>query len=269
MKTAQHPKQKAESRRQKVECGVRNPVSRITHHASRITHHASRAFTLIELLVVIGIIAILAALTIPAVTGAKIAITRARAKAELKMVESIIEGYHDKLGVYPPDNLLPPSNADRWSINQLYYELLGTTNSSGVFITLDGSAQIKVSDVPIIFLNPNLTSFMNCARDTGDGLPGGVAFAKGLKSSQFMAITNPSSPNSITVLGTSIDGPLIFPNALGTKLNPWRYNSSSPYHNPKSFDLWIDITAGSKTNRICNWNDKYLIVSTPASPANP
>jgi prepilin-type N-terminal cleavage/methylation domain-containing protein len=257
MKTAQHRKQKAE-------CGVRNPVSRITQHATRNT---PPAFTLIELLVVISMIAVLAALTIPAVGAAKISIMRSRARAELTNLETAIERYHDKLGFYPPDN------APNWAANQLYYELLGTTNSSGVFLTLDGSAQISTTVLPAAFGGGStIVSFMNCSRGGEDGLAGAVSFLNGLKSAQFMAvtITNPPPPGPvpITVLGTSIDGPLMFQSALGVKLNPWRYNSSSPQHNPKTYDLWIDVTAGSKTNRICNWSDKYLIIGNP-QPAYP
>ena len=48
--------------------------------------------------------------------------------------------------------------------------------------------------------------------------------------------------------------------AGASKINPWRYNSSNPRYNPKSFDLWIDVIAGGKTNRICNWSDKPITV---------
>ena len=249
MKTAQHRKQKAE-------CGARNPVSRNTQHAIRNT---PPAFTLVELLVVIAMIAVLAALTFPAVGMARISIMRSRARAELTNLETAIERYHDKLGYYPPDN------APNWAVNQLYYELLGTTNSSGVFHTLDDSAQISATDIPTAFNNPNLTGFLNCSRGGEDGLPGGVAFVKGLKTAQFQAITNASSPILYTVLRTTLDGPSVL---IDPKLNPWRYNSSSPQHNPKTYDLWIDVMAGSKTNRICNWSDKYIIIGNP-QPAYP
>jgi prepilin-type N-terminal cleavage/methylation domain-containing protein len=257
MKTAQHRKQKAESRKQKAEGGARNPVSRNTQHA----------FTLIELLVVIAMIAVLAALTFPAVGAAKISIMRSRARAELTNLETAIERYHDKLGYYPPDN------APNWAANQLYYELLGTTNSSGVFLTLDGSAQIATTVLPAAFGGGStIVSFMNCSRGGEDGLAGAVSFLKGLKSAQYMAVTitnpPPPGPAPITVLGTSLDGPLMFQSTLGAKLNPWRYNSSSPQHNPKTYDLWIDVMAGSKTNRICNWSDKYIIIGNP-QPAYP
>ena len=257
MKTAQHRKQKAESRKQKAECGARNPVSRNTQHATR---NRPRAFTLVELLVVIAMIAVLAALTFPAVGQARISIMRSRARAELTNLETAIERYHDKLGYYPPDN------APNWAVNQLYYELLGTTNSSGVFHTLDDSAQINATDIPIAFNNPNLTGFLNCSRGGEDGLPGGAAFVKGLKGAQYQAITNVGSTILYTVLRTTLDGPSI--PLLDPKLNPWRYNSSSPQHNPKTYDLWIDVMAGSKTNRICNWSDKYIIIGNP-QPAYP
>ena len=262
MKTAQHRKQKAESRKQKTECGhsaLRTPHSafrtlRTPHSALR----SSPAFTLIELLIVISIIAILAALTFPAVRAARISVMRARARGELAGIETAIERYQQKLGYYPPDN------APNWDVNQLYYELLGTTNSSGVFHTLDDSAQIAPAALPAAFgAASTVVSFMNCSRGGEDGLAGAVPFLKGMKAAQFLAITNVSSPTPITVLGTSLDGPLVFQSALGAKLNPWRYNSSSPRYNPKSFDLWIDVDAGGKTNRISNWSDKPLIISTP------
>jgi prepilin-type N-terminal cleavage/methylation domain-containing protein len=248
MKTARHRKQKAESRKQKAECGMRNAVS-------RITHHTPRGFTLIELLVVISVIALLAALTFPAVGAARLAMMRARARSEMAQIETAIERYHDKLGYYPPDN------APNWAPNQLYYELLGTINSGGVYHTLDDSAQIKTAEIPNVF-GPTVTGFMNCSQGGDDGTPGAVAFLKGLKPAQFMPVTNGISSASFTVLGTSLDGPQYFSN-LGAKLNPWRYNASSPRYNPKSFDLWIDVMAGSKTNRISNWSDRPLIVSTP------
>jgi len=46
------------------------------------------------------------------------------AKTEMAQVESAIENYKSKNGVYPPDNPVTPYFPPY--INQLYYELLGT-----------------------------------------------------------------------------------------------------------------------------------------------
>ena len=107
---------------------------------SRITPHASRlAFTLIELLVVIAIIAILAALIIPITGVVKKMKLRTRTETELGAVENAIEQYKTKHGFYPPDN-------PGYAINQLYYELSGTTNNADrdpnnpTYGTLDRSA---------------------------------------------------------------------------------------------------------------------------------
>ena len=222
---------------------------------------ATRAFTLVELLVVISVIAILAALTFPAVRAAKFSMLRARAKSELVGLQTAIENYRDKLGYYPPDNKIA-ANADPYALNQLYYELLGTTNSSGVFHTLDDSAKIAAADVPAVF-GANVTGFMNCARPrSGDEIPSGVPFIRGLKAGQFRATT--VNGRSCTVMGTALEGPLMYPgDEPGTKINPWRYNASSPRYNTKTFDLCIDVTVGDKTNRICNWSDKPVVVNTP------
>jgi prepilin-type N-terminal cleavage/methylation domain-containing protein len=254
-----------------AECGMRNagrgwqnPAPRITHHASRITSplpHSSLAFTLIELLVVISVLALLAALTFPAVQGVKTSAIRTRAKGELTQMETAIERFCQKLGYYPPDN--PPN----WHFNQLYYELLGTTNvgtlAAPVYVTLDGSARITAADLSLVFFS-KVTGFVNCSRPgRSDDTPGATAFLNNLKPSQFMVITNGATPASCFVLGSGIDGwpGTVYTNSLGAKLNPWRYNSSNPYHNPKSYDLWIDVAVGSKTNRICNWSDRPLVTN--------
>jgi hypothetical protein len=44
-------------------------------------------------------------------------------------------------------------------------------------------------------------------------------------------------------------------------VNPWRYNSSSPTNNPGSYDLWIQLAFGGKTNLICNWSKQVQINS--------
>ena len=224
---------------------------------------ASRAFTLIELLVVIAVIAVLAALTFPAVQGVKASSIRTRAKGELTQMETAIERYYQKLGFYPPDN--PPN----WARNQLYYELLGTTNvgtlAAPVYATLDGSARITAADLTLAF-GPNVTGFVNCSRPgRSDEAQGATAFLNNLKPSQFMAITNSATPASSSVLGSGIEGwpTMVYIDSRGAKLNPWCYNSSNPHYNPKSFDLWIDVKVGSKTNRICNWSEKPLVVNAP------
>jgi len=43
----------------------------------------------------------------------------------------------------------------------------------------------------------------------------------------------------------------------------WRYSSTSPVNNTGSFDLWVDVLIGGKTNRICNWSRDPFYVSTP------
>jgi prepilin-type N-terminal cleavage/methylation domain-containing protein len=253
-------RQKAECRRQPQALRVTFHVSRFTPQVSRITHHAprgARAFTLIELLIVISVIAALAALTFPAVRGARLSVMRSRARSEMIQIESAIERYQQKLGYYPPDN---PGN---WELNQLYYELLGTTNigtaPNNVYFTLDGSSRIKASDFNAAFPGLKVTGFMNCARaGRGDEAPSAVSFLTGLKSSQFTVLTNPSGP-FCTILVSGLPGPPL-PGGLGATINPWRYNSSSPQHNRKTFDLWVDVLAGNKTNRICNWSEKPLTV---------
>jgi len=232
--------------------------------AGPATRTPNAAFSLIELIVVIAIIALLASLIFPIAAAAKKAQIRNRAKAEMEAIQTAIEEYKSKMGYYPPDN------APNWTANQLYFELLGTTNiPSGngiVYHTLDDSAQINASDLAAA-IGPNISGFMNVSKGGEDGVPA-RNFAKNIKAAQFMSIKNTlSAPASMAfgMPGATYPGPTLLTSATGSgaQLNPWRYNSSSPRFNPKSFDLWIDITVGDHTERICNWSDRPIVITTP------
>jgi prepilin-type N-terminal cleavage/methylation domain-containing protein len=263
---------KTANRRQRLEGRGQRAVSDAgapTGAAARSARSASRGFTLIELLVVIGVIVILAGLSFPAMTAVKIAQARTRARAELSQIETAIETYKTKLGYYPPDN---PGNwtgsATNWFVNQLYYELMGTTlttiSGQPGYQTLDSSASILTNAFHAAFGSTSqVTGFMNCSRaGAGDDAPNAVNFLHGVKATQFQAVNNPVTS---TVLGVSMSGAIVFTGPNGGEIVPYGYNSSNPQHNPKTFDLWVDIIAGGKTNRISNWSARPIFVSYNAS----
>jgi prepilin-type N-terminal cleavage/methylation domain-containing protein len=241
-----------------ADCGMQKLASPNTQHATRNTQQVPRAFTLIELLVVIAVISLLAALTFPIMGAVKRAQTIHRARGELTYIETAIETYKTKLGFYPPDN------GGYYTTNQLYWELMGTTKNTGFYQTLDSSASIP--DTTLAFqarfgISTKVVGFVNCSKPgAGDDAPNAVKFLQGLKLAQFLTVNNPVTN---TVLGSMVGGVPDFTGPTGD-ITPYGYNSSNPKHNPRSFDLWIDVTAGGKTNRISNWSEKPIIVSSTA-----
>ena len=236
----------------------------ITEHATRL----AKAFTLIELLVVIAIIALLAALIFP-VTGAvnrnKI---RSRTRVEMAQIQTAIDSYKAKLGHYPPDN---PTNV---TINQLYYELAGTTANaqSTTYTTLDGGATITTRNIQGAF---HVGGFVNAIRGAGsDEAAPAVAFIKALKTDQIGILVHPNSNEEIAriLIGypwkkTSNPPFNVDPIVGAPGLNPWRYrNHTDTLHptlnNPDSYDLWIDINISGTVYRICNWSQQPLKVTT-------
>ena len=215
----------------------------------KITNRPPDAFTLIEMLVVISIIGVLAALLFPVAGSIRKNATIKRAKTELSQLETGIENYKLKLGFYPPDN---PSRPAR---NQLYFELLGTMvqkQEPGVpAMTLDGSGQI-LSGLVLPTFGRNAFSNSNL-----DDLKGAE---EGLIAENFLKATiKPSQLGELSPGVKVFVGPVPWPeNRLPWPtsvkgLNPWRYVSSNPTNNTKSYDLWVDLVISGKIHRISNW----------------
>ena len=247
-----------------LNCETAAPVAKPAASGGMRGKRARRAFTLIELLIVVAIMAILAALIFP-VTGA---INRrkmiSRTRAELGLLKMAIDNYQSKLGFYPPDN------TNSFALNQLYFELMGTTNTSKELVTLDGSARIRRADLASDFTQAfglGVQGVANCSA-TGAGEEGRTAqrfLRSDLKPGQVASLLN--FPG-VKLLTCSIPGPYPIVSPSGSPLvpanaNPFRYNSSSPTNNPNSYDLWVDIVIAGKTNRINNWSSEPIIVATP------
>ena len=223
------------------------------------------AFTLVELLVVIAVIAILAAMIIPIAGSIRAKSTISRAQAELKKLETEIEAYQHKRGIYPPDGLNINTTNNGYAITPLFYELAGTvyTNNPPVaFQRLHGGEIIGQADVQAIF---GMGGFINSAyvanatdnaqilqTEAGD-------FLKNLATAEYLVVVirAPLLPlnKSCAVLGVQMDGPLMLGSATtGSQINPWRYVSTNPTNNTSSYDLWVDLTIGGQTKRISNWS---------------
>jgi prepilin-type N-terminal cleavage/methylation domain-containing protein len=211
-------------------------------------------FTLIELLTVIAVIAILAGLLMPVFNIVKRKSLIQQATSERDVLAAAISSYHDHFGYYPPGNANPALP----TTNQLYYELLGTavTNNGTFFTTLDGSSSISNSPTTVIMNYFGTSGFMNCTRGSGDDMVKAQNFFPGLKSTQIA-----TNADGVFVIVTAINSPAYAPmtgfltrDGVNTA-NPWRYQYPG-VNNPSSYDLWIKVMIGGKTNLICNWNNQ-------------
>ncbi len=229
-----------------------------------INRRIHRAFTLIELLVVLAIIGLLAAMLFSVLATAKKSQALNVAQAELRQIQSAIESYKARRGHYPPDN---PDNP---ALNQLYFELKGTTLNSSpappTFVTLDGSGRIAVSDVGIVF-GPRVNGFMNFPRSGGAGNDDAMvpmSFLTELRPNQIgRLVIGAGSPANMllvcSVRGSDDPAAQVIPiagnpHATETGLNPWCYVSSRPTHNPGAYDLWVNVPIGGKILRVNNWS---------------
>jgi prepilin-type N-terminal cleavage/methylation domain-containing protein len=217
------------------------------------------AFTLIELLTVIAIMGVLAALILLVVGAVKKHQYIYNAQAEMAQLETAIDRYQAACGFYPPSPTTPPTMGTPSSyFNQLYFELVGTTNNGGNYVTLDGSAQIWAIQVPNAFTG--VGGFMNCSHGAGEDSTAARNFLPDLKPKQFTAISN--NMVLVTILIGSVGGPYVQYQPLGQQdVNPWRYVCPG-INNPGSYDLWMQLVfAPGQTNLICNWTKQVQINS--------
>ena len=225
-------------------------------------------FTLIELLVVIAIIGVLAAMTIPILGSLKRQQALKVARGEMEKIETALESYKAQYGVYPPGNQnaadlskIPPYYPALY--NQLYYELSGTTNNGGAYVTLDGVDSISISPANQVKAAYGVEGFVNNAKGGGEDVQPAQNFLPGLKPNAYnSSITN----NSIrtTELVTSFTGtdPAYQPLGPGSAgINPFRYLYPG-VNNPNSYDLWVQLVIKGKTNLVCNWNKQVIINSS-------
>lgn len=210
------------------------------------------AFTLIELLVVISIIGLLAGF----ILGGAGSVVRSRniskATAEMAQLEAAIARYKADYGVYPPSG----TNA---LMNPLYFELQGVTNinigSVPTYVTLDGMNSIPASQVPVVF---QVGGLVNCSHGTGEDAAYAKNYLPNVKATQIA-----TNGNGYAFLVTSAGGPDAAYKPLGASgVNPWRYNSVNPTNNPTSYDLYVQLVVGGKTNLVCNWS-KQVIKNSP------
>ena len=215
---------------------------------SETPRRPAAAFTLIELLVVIAIIGLLAGMLFPIAKAVNRAKIRSKAKVELAQVQTAIEAYKMKLGHYPPDNPGEPP-----FVNQLYFELVGTTVSANTY-TAERRYSITLPNAAF----PKVSGIVNCTRSVDEESARAVKFATALRDTQVRQIT--SSGVTFAALVSSVLSRM--PDGTQAQ-SPVRYLSTNPAYNKNSFDLWIDVVFEGKTNRFSNWSSAPVIVYEP------
>ena len=221
-------------------------------NATKIQIRNRTAFTLIELLVVISIIGVLAAFTVPVIGGIQRRAKLNRATVELKAIDLAISNYKNAYGTYPPGST---NSFPAGMVNQLFYELEGTTLANNIYTNLDQSVSVTTNLVVTTF---GVGGFINCTKGSGEEAAAAKNFLGSLLPNQIG-----DNGAGVKLLVTSVGGPLdsYQPLGPGTGVNPWRYVYPG-VNNPGGYDLWVQLVIKpGQTNLICNWNNQVQINS--------
>jgi type II secretory pathway pseudopilin PulG len=208
----------------------------------------------VELLVVIAIIGILAGFTLVGLKTIKASQYKKTASGELERLETALENYKAKYGVYPPSNQNPATSTYFPAmLPQLYYELSGVTNNGSAFVTLDGSSSI--ANVSTAY---GVGGFVNCSQGGGEDGVTAKNFlsgwnAKNIGTTQFGA-------DLVTSVGGPDDSYLSYLHSQSFSGNPFRYRYPG-VNNPGSYDLWVQLVINGQTNLVCNWSREVQINS--------
>lgn len=181
---------------------------------NQVSRHPALGFTLIELLVVIAIIAILAGLLLPAVSAARQRAAVARARAEIKTLQTAINQYKTDYGRYPVTK-----EAETWAANN------GGSVTFGISVDVTG-ATTKITD-PYSTRANNVVTAILLGRDYG---------YDDMKQKFTIPGVASRNPRHVTYLDPKINGDNTSP-GIGTDLmyrDPW----GNPY--VFSFDLNYD-----------------------------
>jgi prepilin-type N-terminal cleavage/methylation domain-containing protein len=169
------------------------PLSPDMKNQSSASRHSRSGFTLVELLTVIAIIAILAAMLLPALSAAKRAAQRAKAKTEISALVQAIEGYDSAYGRFPVS-----AAALEWATCQrsdfTYGTLIAQPGIMGDFAArtvINGTYSLNNSEVVAILMditnypnnyqftintnhmkNPQQTKFLSATMSGDTNLPG-------------------------------------------------------------------------------------------------
>jgi prepilin-type N-terminal cleavage/methylation domain-containing protein len=128
------------------------------------------SFTLIEMLVVIGIIAILAALTLAAGSAVMNKASRSRASSEVQAMSTALESYKTDNGIYPSDSNMTTNSygTTDGSIANGPYQL----SSQDLYTNLSGQAYFNATPVA------GVKSYMSFKANQVGNLTGPASYVK-------------------------------------------------------------------------------------------
>ena len=159
-----------------------------------VIRHSSfviRAFTLVELLTVIAVIGVLAAMGLAVMGSVKKTAILNHAKAELAQIKTAIDNYKHDRGYYPPGNASTPATPNNYLVNQLYYELVGTTNNADRAFKRSMATRPSRRRPSAPF---GVSAFMNCTRTNGE---------RRLRAGKKLSVRSAAQPRLATTVPAS------------------------------------------------------------------